>query len=37
MNRDRDTSKDISMDTSKDIIRYVPRDKGTLFDMSLCP
>jgi hypothetical protein len=27
MNRDRDTSKDISIDTSKDIIRYVPRDK----------
>nr|DAP43830.1 MAG TPA: hypothetical protein [Caudoviricetes sp.] len=37
MNRDRDKSKDISIDTSKDIIRYVPVDKGTIFDVSLCP
>nr|DAR71581.1 MAG TPA: hypothetical protein [Caudoviricetes sp.] len=35
MNRDKDTSKDISIDTSKDIIRYVPRDKGGIY--SICP
>lgn len=37
MNRDKDKSKDISIDTSMDNIRYVLRDTGTIFDMSFCP